>query len=308
MICSIAPGKIILLGEHFVVEGCPAIGIAVGLYARVCVEEGGPLVYSRQLGLIEHSSPYMKPYARIISEVDKKYGCGSGYKIYIDSEIPVGAGMGSSAAVNVALANSLLKACGVEFTREEVNRIAYLGEVEVHGKPSGIDNTLATYGGLLYYRKGEFKRLDLPLPRGVEIIIADTGVKRDTGRVVRDVLERKRRLGKIGEAIYEVASMLVESAVSAMENSDATMLGELMTVNHGLLFSMGASSWVNDRLVHKMLEAGAYGAKLSGAGRGGIVIGLAASSKSREIMEALGSEGVRAYSVKPDYEGVRVVS
>ncbi|ADV64617.1 mevalonate kinase [Desulfurococcus mucosus] len=308
MPCSIAPGKVILFGEHFVVEGYPAIGLAVGLYASTCVEKGEFKIYSRQLGPIDPSSPLAKPFLRVLEEAAREFNCGRDYTIYIDSGIPVGAGMGSSAAVNVSLTHSLLHACGAGFTREDVSRIAYMGEVEVHGKPSGIDNTLATYGGLVYYKRGSFKRLDTLLPEGVELVVADTGVKRDTGVVVRDVLEKRRRLGRLGGILYEAAGELVEEALAALRERDVVRLGELMTVNHGLLFSMGASAWVNDYLVHRMLGLGAYGAKLSGAGRGGIVIGLAEPARAQAIVEELEREGVKAYRVKPDYEGVRLTT
>ncbi|MEL9909546.1 MAG: mevalonate kinase [Desulfurococcus sp.] len=308
MNCSIAPGKVILFGEHFVVEGYPAIGLAVGLYARTCVEEGDLRIYSRQLGSIDPSSKEAKPYMRIIEEASIRYGCRDRYRIYIDSEIPVGAGMGSSAAVNVSLAHSILEICGVEFTKEDVSRIAYMGEIMVHGKPSGVDNTLSTYGGLIYYRQGLFKRINASLPEDTTLIVADTGVKRDTGLVVREVLERYRRLGELGKAIYEVAGRLVEEAVAAIEKGDVSRLGELMIVNHGLLFAIGASAWINDYLVYKMINNGAQGAKLSGAGRGGIVIGIARAENAGKIVEALKNEGINAYLVKPDYEGVRSIN
>jgi len=197
---------------------------------------------------------------------------------------------------------------GVEFTKEDVSRIAYMGEIMVHGKPSGVDNTLSTYGGLIYYRQGLFKRINASLPEDTTLIVADTGVKRDTGLVVREVLERYRRLGELGKAIYEVAGRLVEEAVAAIEKGDVSRLGELMIVNHGLLFAIGASAWINDYLVYKMINNGAQGAKLSGAGRGGIVIGIARAENAGKIVEALKNEGINAYLVKPDYEGVRSIN
>ncbi|MCY0867720.1 MAG: mevalonate kinase [Desulfurococcus sp.] len=307
IVCSRAPGKIILFGEHFVVGGYPAIGVAVSLYAKTCVKRGDLRIYSKQLGLIDASSMEAKPFLRVIREVSRRFKCGEEFTVYVDSEIPPGAGMGSSAALNVSLANSLLEACRASFTRDDVNSIAYLGEVEVHGKPSGVDNALSTYGGFMYYKQGLFRRLDVQIPENVELIVADTGVKRSTGVVVREVIERRARLGVIGDTIYQLAGLIVEEALRALESRDIVKLGELMSVNQGLLFSMGASSWVNDYLVHRMINLGAYGAKLSGAGRGGVVIGLAPAAVSEVIASRLTGEGFKVYRVKPDYSGVVLV-
>lgn len=300
-----APGKIILFGEHFVVAGKPAIGLAVSKYAVVCVDQGPGNLYSSRLGRLSFEQEHGKLFNAVFRTFEQMTGIKPSVDVFIDSEIPIGAGMGSSAAVAVALSHSLLTYYGVKPEKELVWKIAHEGERAVHFRPSGVDTTLATYGGILYYRQGEFRRLNVQLPRDYEIVVVNTGVQRSTGTVVKEVLDRYSRLQRIGVYIYLAAEELVERAVGALREGDVKILGELMTVNHGLLWSMGASSVVCDTIVHALVEMGALGAKLSGAGRGGIVIGLADSNTSPLIIRSLEEKGFEAFSVTPDYEGVR---
>lgn len=306
--CSIAPGKVLLFGEHFAVKGKPAIGLAVSVYAKVCVSPGTGRVHSKQLGLVERASRHWGLFDALFRCIESRYGRVPSVDIEVDSEIPMAAGMGSSASVGVALAYSLLSYMGLEFTREDVWKIAHEAERAVHYMPSGVDTMLATYGGLLYYRGGIAKRVDLKLPNNAVILVVNTRVTRSTGQVVREVLERYGRLGKVGDLVYNAAEALVERAVELLESGDLVALGELMLVNHGLLWAMGASAEVCDRVVYELVGLGAYGAKLSGAGRGGIVIGLVDYAKSCSIARSLGERGFECFVVKPDYTGVRELS
>lgn len=305
MECSKAPGKIILFGEHFVVAGKPAIGLAVSKYAVVCVGPGSGNVYSSRLGKLSPDQRHSLLYVAVFRAFEELTGIKPSLDVYVESEIPVGAGMGSSAAIAVALAHAMLRYHGITASKELVLKLAHEGEKSVHYRPSGVDATLATYGGFLYYRQGEFRRLDLALPRGYSIVVVNTGVERSTGTVVREVLERYSRLQRVGQYIYQAAEEIVEQAVNALKSGDASALGELMVVNHGLLWSMGASSRICDEIVYELIDMGARGAKLSGAGRGGIVIGLVESSRALPVVRALAEKGFEAFAVSPDYEGVR---
>lgn len=306
--CSIAPGKVILLGEHFVVKGKPALGLAVSLYAKVCVVEGNGEVRSRQLGLVSRDSRHWPLFGALFRAVGEKFGNIPPVDVEVDSEIPLASGMGSSASVAVALAHALLSYMNVEFTREDVWRIASEAEKAVHFRPSGVDTTLATHGGFLYYKQGVFKRLEITLPRSTTILVVNTRVERSTGEVVRDVLERYTRLKEVCEHIYNAAEVLVERAVEALRVGDVRVIGELMLVNHGLLWAMGASSYVCDKVVYELVERGALGAKVSGAGRGGVVVGIASSSDAEGIVAWFRKMGYECFTVTPDYEGVRGIS
>ncbi|MEM1635054.1 MAG: mevalonate kinase [Thermosphaera sp.] len=307
MICSVAPGKIILVGEHFVVKGAPAIGLAVSKYVKVCIEEGESEIMSRQLGLIRQDSPLYRALMKITLIVRENYKCSDKIRVLIDSEIPIGSGMGSSAAINVAFTHAYFTLCGLKPDKELVNGIAFEGEKEIHSKPSGIDNTLATYGGFIKYQGGVFHRINAKLKEDVDFVIVNTNIRRVTGNIVEDVLKLYDRYPEIFNHIYVAASHLVEEALRSLIDGDYESLGRLMLINHGLLWSIGVSHKSNDMLVHRLLDKGCYGAKLSGAGRGGIVIGLADRTVSTAIINELAEEGFLAFRVIPDYEGVKIV-
>jgi mevalonate kinase len=307
--CSIAPAKVILFGEHFVVKGKPALGLAVNMYAKVCVKEGSGRVYSRQLGELSRESPQRALFDIAVDQVSKFAGRSVNLDVFVDSAIPVASGMGSSASVAVALIHASLVYLGVEFSRDDVRRIAHEAEKAVHYKPSGVDTTLSTYGGFLYYKQGEFKLLgDLKLPSDLGLIVVDTSVKRSTGIVVKEVLERYERCERAAKYIYEAAGEVVEQAIEAIRRRDGKLLGELMLLNHGLLWSMGASSRVCDEIVYTLLELGALGCKISGAGRGGVVIGLVERDRAENIVSKLVNMNLGAFIVEPDYIGVRTTS
>ncbi|MEM0001672.1 MAG: mevalonate kinase [Desulfurococcaceae archaeon] len=305
MKCSISPGKILLFGEHFVVKGKPALGLAVSMYVNVCVEHGSWAIYSKQLGLIDQGSKHRVLFNALIEKINQDYTKVPPLNIYVDSKLPIASGMGSSAAIAVATAHAILSYLNVPFTKEDVWKIAHEAEKTVHYKPSGVDTILATYGGFLYYRQGSFRRLDLKLPGNISFIIVNSRVERSTGEVVKDVLSRYERLGVISEYIYNAGEKIVEKALEALEKSDVSTIGELMLVNHGLLWAMGASSEVCDRIVYELIKIGALGGKISGAGRGGIVIGLIDNAKLNLAREVLSGKNYEFYIVTPDYIGVR---
>ena len=309
MICAIAPGKIILFGEHFVVKGKPALGLAVSIYAKVCVDKGSGRIYSRQIGEIAQGSQAHEAIETIKTLVSKLHGCSlDEIDIFIDSEIPVGAGMGSSAAVSVATAFALTYYCENNSPDKDViNRIAFEAEKKIHVRPSGIDNTLATYGGFVLYKSGVFERVETGFPPEAKILVVDSRVKRSTGRVVSDVLERYSRLENVMRHVYDAAEFVVHTALDALRKGDLGTIGELMSVNHGLLWSIGASSKVCDDIVYTLLEGGALGAKISGAGRGGVVIGIFRGSPPSDLVSKLVEKGFGVYELVPDYLGVRIL-
>lgn len=309
MICAIAPGKIILFGEHFVVKGKPALGLAVSVYAKVCVDKGSGRIYSKQLGEISQGSQAREAIELIKTLVSKLHDCSlDGVDVLIDSEIPVSAGMGSSAAVSVATAFATAYYCRNDPPdRDVVNRIAFEAEKKIHVRPSGVDNTLATYGGFVMYKSGAFERVGVSLPPEARILVVDSRVKRSTGKVVSDVLERYSRLENVMKHIYDGGESIVYTALDALRKGDLGTIGELMTVNHGLLWSIGASSKICDDLVHMLLEGGALGAKISGAGRGGVVIGLFRGSPPSDLVNKFIEKGFGVYELVPDYLGVRAL-
>lgn len=310
MICSVAPAKIILFGEHFVVKGKPAIATAIDLYAKTCIEGyDGFIIESKQLGRRydlskEGELGSIKQFTMIYRLIRELTGVNKGFYAIIDSEIPVAAGLGSSASTAVSFTHALLTFYGVDPSLDLVNKIAYEAEKVVHGKPSGIDNTVATYGGTIYYKRGYIERMNIDWPNNTYIVVVDTGISRNTGEVVRDVLMRYDRFPDIMGKIYDAAEEIVEEAKKNLLRKELETLGELINMNHGLLSSIGVSILETEKAVYSLRKAGALGAKISGAGRGGIVYGLFKEAPSH-LRRRLARLDYRYYIVKPVNEGVR---
>ena len=309
-----APGKVILVGEHFVVEGQPAIAVAVDVRARVTAEElgGEPLVevVSRELGRASFTgdegreSPLYPVYVAA-REVMRVAGRVGGLRVRVESDIPPAAGMGSSAAVAVATVAAVSRLLGLDLSAEEVSRIAYRAEVVVHGKPSGIDNTISTYGGAIAYRRGEgFLRLDVDFSP-VRLVLADSGIPRSTGAMVAKVRSLKERYPAVLDPIYYAAGRLAVEVGKALERGDFEVVGELMNVNHGLLSAVGVSNRRLEELVHAAREAGALGAKITGAGGGGLIVALCWREDAERVAEALEQLATRVLVAPISADGVR---
>lgn len=315
-IVASAPGKVILFGEHFVVEGQPAVAAAISLRARVSakpLESPVIRVTSKNLGLseafelgkLEPRSP-LYPIAYAASLALREVEAGGGVELLIDSDIAPGAGMGSSAAVAVAAVAAASAAWGHVLPREQVSKLAFEAEKIVHGKPSGIDNTIAAYGGAIAYRKGEgFLKLKVDFSP-VALVLADTGKPRRTGELVQKVLNLKAAFPQVLDPLYYAAGRLVVEAAKMMERGDFEAVGTLMNVNHGLLHAIGVSTLEIEQLVYRARQAGALGAKLTGAGGGGFIVALCWREALQSVVQALSELSPRVLTVGIDTEGVKV--
>jgi len=314
-----APGKVILVGEHFVVENQPAIAVALDLRAKVLVEvlEGEPkieitsknLVISEVFTLtsVNKESPLYPIYYAAKTTMDF-IGKEKPLRIIIDSEIPPAAGMGSSGSVAVATVAATSSALGVSLGKEDISRLAYQAEVIVHGKPSGIDNTIATYGAAIAYRKTEgFVELKADFSP-VLLVLADSGIPRSTGEMVRRVRALKERYPKIMNPLYHAAGHLAIEAGKAIEAGDFERLGELMNINHGMLSAVGVSNLVLEKLVYVARKSGALGAKITGAGGGGFIVALCWREDAEKVAESLRNLSSRVIVGQISQEGVRVES
>ena len=310
-----APGKVILVGEHFVVEGQPAIAVAVDLRARVVVEEGeAPLVEiaSRELGEAvfrgaegEAGHP-LYPIFAAAREVVHLASRRVGLRIRVESDIPLAAGMGSSAAVAVATVAATAKLLGLALDLKRISNLAYVAETLVHGRPSGIDNTVSTYGGAIAYRRGEgFMRLRADFSP-VKLVLADSGIKRSTGAMVAKVRALKEKHPSILEPLYYAAGRLAVEVGKALERGDFEVVGELMNVNHGLLSAIGVSNLKLEELVYTARRAGALGAKITGAGGGGLVVALCRAEDAEKIAAALREVSSNVFTAPISNVGVRI--
>ncbi len=314
-----APGKVILFGEHFVVKGKPAIALALDLRVNVKVDNASTntiTIYSYDTNskleielnnLRMRGSGNLVQLHRIIEVLSSRTKLKPAY-VEISSNIPIAAGLGSSASLAVAFTAAYSKFLGLDLTREEISRIAYEAEKIVHGKPSGIDNTIATYGGAILYRAGEFSKIRLGNIQSVSLIIADTGITRSTRKAVLRVLELYDKYPEILSLIYDAAEKIVLRALDALTKSSWTTIGELMNLNHGLLSSIGVSMLELEELVYIARKAGALGAKITGAGMGGSIIALAYSGNSARIADVLRGKSKRVIVTRIDSRGLVIRS
>lgn len=296
-----APGKIILLGEHSVVYGRPAIAVPVEqVRARTIVipepraKSGSIRVDAPDINLNCDllDLPDDHPLRFVVSLVSKTSGVHRipACTIRITSSIPLASGMGSGAAVTVSLIRAISGFIGYPITDDAVNELTFEVEKLFHGTPSGIDNTVITYARPIYYQMGLAIEL-LEIRESTPIIIGDTGISSPTAIAVGDLRQAWQSDSIPYERLFDQVGELVKQARSYLEDGDFRRLGYVMSENHAHLQQMGVSSGELDHLVNAAMKAGALGAKLSGGGRGGNMIALVSEDTIDSVAERLRSEG-----------------
>lgn len=298
---STAPGKIILFGEHAVVYGRPAIAAPVHqVQARAVVSAaprrpaGEVLIQAPDIGLESRLAdlPDEHPLACALNSVFIALGVARqpACTVRITSTIPVAAGMGSGAAVSVAILRALSAFLGSSLADERVSALAYEVEKLHHGTPSGIDNTVITYALPVYFVRGQPVQT-LRLPRPFTLVIGDTGVASPTAIAVGDVRRAWQADPSKSEVMFDQVGQIALAARAAIEAGQVEALGPLMDENQAVLEQMGVSSPELERLIRAARGAGALGAKLSGGGRGGNMIALATDDTASQIGRALLESG-----------------
>jgi mevalonate kinase len=300
MITSSAPGKIILFGEHAVVYGRPALAVPVTqVQATATVSEnsrGGVWIEAPNIDLSSELSRLAPshPLAAVINSVFSALNVvhPPACTIYLQSTIPVASGLGSGAAVSVAILRALSAFLGQPLSDERVNKLAFEAEKIHHGTPSGIDNTVVTYARPVYFIKGQrIKTFRVGAP--FTIVIGDTGITAPTKESVEAVQKLWQADSSRWEKIFDQVGEIVWEARQAIERGDTAELGTLMDANHVLLQEMTVSSVELDHLTETARKFGALGAKLSGGGRGGNMIALVRKENAPALAEALLSAGAK---------------
>lgn len=310
-ISASAPGKIILFGEHAVVYGRPAIAVPVNqVRARAIITPNPRAARGRvhiQAPNIELESdlqelPAEHPLAVVLHEIFSAVGVNEppAFNLRVASTIPVASGLGSGAAVSVAVIRAVSDFLGRPLSNQQVSGLAFEIEKLHHGTPSGIDNTVITYALPVYFvraggaggdKKDRIEKFRVARP--FTILIADTGVPSSTATAVGDVRRGWQADPQAYERLFDAVGDIAEYARKAIEQGEVDSLGPLMNQNHELLCKMGVSSSELDALVAAARLAGASGAKLSGGGRGGNMIALASSEDAATVSEALMQSGAR---------------
>jgi mevalonate kinase len=313
-----APAKIILFGEHFVVYNKPAIlasvtkRIKVGAY----LNNSNTINIKSDLGMEgsyedsnfklikggNDSQAILYPlYSSARSVLSERHQI-LGLDIVVNSEIPHGIGLGSSAAscvATVAAVDSLFH----KPDKQYVCDTAIKSERLIHHNSSGADCYISTFGGLMYYIKNEgfnkiYSKKDLSL------IIGNTGIRHSTGVLVASVKRFKDKNSSLFNSLSHHAEIICRDAFTAITTGDEKKLGKLMIENHTLLQHIGVSHDKVDYLVNLCIENGALGAKLTGAGGGGIMIALVPQEQKLNIISTIEKNGCKCIAAEIDFDGL----
>ncbi|MBX0323598.1 mevalonate kinase [Halomicroarcula sp. F13] len=325
MVTSSAPGKVYLFGEHAVVYGEPAVPCAIERRARVTAREidEGLRIHSEDLQLdgftveyegdgegrpdVDASEPLLEAAMGYVNEAvaqvrDAADAPGAGFEIRIESDIPLGAGLGSSAAVVVAAIDAATRELGVELSPEAIAERAYQVEAAVQdGEASRADTFCSAVGGAVRVEGEDCRTVDgvgnLPF------VIGYDGGAGDTGTLVAGVRSLREEYDFAADTVRAIGDVVREGE-SVLGTDDYETLGDLMDFNHGLLSALGVSSRSLDSMVWAARDAGAMGAKLTGAGGGGCIVAL---DDTEDALTALkytpGCESV--FRAELDTDGVR---
>lgn len=297
-------GKVILLGEHSVVHGRPALALSVerGAKVELAPAANGPttldiLPWDVRVDSGPEPNLGREPLQQALRVARAFYEDDREFALHAEMNLPSGAGMGSSAALGVAVLRALDAARGLSRSDAEIYERSLAWERVFHGNPSGVDNAMATYGGMAVFRKGQ--PLARVVPRHpVSLVVAYSGSSSSTKLMVDSVARQydkePERIGKLFDAIESI----VMNGKLALETGDLKSLGQLMTMNHKLLSALMLSTDALEEMIAGAMAAGALGAKVTGAGGGGCMVALVDETAKPAVTEALRALGRTVYEVE----------
>ncbi|MDD1719289.1 MAG: mevalonate kinase [Methanoregulaceae archaeon] len=279
-----APGKVFLFGEHAVVYGKPGIAVAIRPRVFVTVRKSRNAHHAK--------SPYIDSCFEVM---------GVKGSVYISSQIPSSSGLGSSAAVTVATLSAINDEFGLKYTLDDIARTAFEIEKKVQkGRASPTDTSVSTFGGLIFISGTQRRRLPV---QNFHMVIGNSLVSHSTARMVEQVAEMKRKHPEVCNPILDAIEGVTLNALHHM--GDPPQLGKLMNINHALLEALGVGHSVLSRLVLASRSAGAYGAKITGAGGGGSMVALCPKHMKNRVAGAIEACEARAVITGVDTEGAR---
>lgn len=272
-----APGKIILTGEHFVVHGAYSIAAAINKRVRVSISnssEASFVTNGNSKSKVNEDDGRFALVKTILRQVflEKNLKIAN-VAVSIESDIPAGSGLGSSAAVSVATAAAARKFVGLETGPEDIFKMALLGEKQVHGNPSGIDVETSLRGGMLLFSRSSGPK-SIPMNRTVHFLVVYSGKPRRTSALISKVEFKKKQYPNFFDCLTRSASFLSLDVVDAITAGDLPRLGGLMNISQAALSWIGVSTLAVDKIVDEIAAQGVYGVKLTGAGGGGSIIAL----------------------------------
>ncbi|MBN1154503.1 mevalonate kinase [candidate division KSB1 bacterium] len=294
-----APAKFILFGEHAVVFGHPAIAMPVldlRAHVNLIIDDtiDDPFIDAHDLGCqayINRADPplavrHMIEAIRLVPKLGGFLLPQKGWSLSIESDIPIGRGLGSSAAISVALIKAMYTLSHTSLTTEILIYLSYELEKYHHGTPSGVDNTVISIEKPVLYQRGkDIMPLDSEL---FYFVIGDTGISKSTAKIVAEVAERFNLHTHEYSTIFQAIGNISATGYDCLKSGDHHRLGDLMNRNHLLLRQIGVSADELEHLIAVALNHGALGAKLCGAGKGGCMVCVAEDeSAAHRISDAL---------------------
>ena len=273
--------KVILLGEHSVVYGHPAVALPLhDLRMRAtAVPVPGPsrLCSLDYRGPIDRSGPRFACVARAFDKAREFSGrLGQSFEITTRSDFPHARGLGSSAAASGAVIRAVLDACRRDASADELFALTQMAERVAHGNPSGLDAAATSSSSPIRFQGGRMRPVSQRIAYA-HLVIADSGVQGSTREAVSGLRRRYEQDAEGTGPLIDGLGALARTAITALHDGDAPALGEAMNRAHTVLAGLDLSLPVLDRLVGAARRAGALGAKLTGGGLGGCVIALTGS-------------------------------
>src|SRR3989344_1651748 len=321
-----APGKLELYGEHAVVYGRPCIVTSVNQRLKLTVELIKEPIFEFNAPDI-NIKDYIKPMNKLglgdipkgakhvetaLLNFIKKYPINSGVKVTSKSKLNSLLGFGSSSASVVCIIKALSELTGKKLSNKRsflsdkaIFDIAYKTLLDIQGRGSGVDMAAVIFGGTIYFVTGG-KTIKPIYLKSLPLIIGYTGFKAATAPLLNQVALKIKRYPKVIDTIFTGIGQLLPQAQKALSKEDWQTAGELMNFNQGYLSSLGVSSAKLDSMINAARDAGAYGAKLSGAGVGDCMIAFAPPNKVSAVKKAIEKAGGKAINIKSNVEGVRI--
>jgi len=321
MITVSAPGKLMLLGEHAVVYDRPCLVTAVGQRMKAIVELLDTLEFVLDAQDVNISN-YKKKMTEVgIGEIPKgakfveialknfleKHPMKSGIHVTTTSEFSSLFGFGSSSASTVCVMKALSELSGANFSNKDIFDLAYKTVLDIQGKGSGFDVAGAVYGGTLYFVTGGEVIEPLPIT-SLPLIVGYSGVKADTVTLINEVKKKLEEEPEKVNRIFDAIKDLVEKAKKDMAKGEWETVGKWMNFDQEYLRDLGVSTEKLESMISVAKKAGAWGAKLSGAGGGDCMIALTPNDKKKAVADAITKAGGQVIDVAVNAEGVRIES
>ena len=304
-----APGKVILFGEHFVVYGVKAILCAINKRVTVTAENIeekiisiksniGDLELEPNKSISEIESP-LKPFYYLANKMMQNQN--TGIKITIESEIPLGVGLGSSSACCVAGAAAISKLC-LDSSKEEILELAIEAEKTIFQNTSGADCTVCTYGGIMEYNKENgFKKIKSE--PNFHLVIANSNIEHSTELVVKQVKSFKEKNEEEFLKLCNDETNLVEDVLKLLNENNTKELGMKINQNQKYLETIGVSNEKIDEMIQIGRES-SFGAKITGAGGGGCIFALTDETNLDKTINQFRNKNYECFSVKIDLKGL----